>query len=68
MNNLAIADEPTPLACEETAQPLWRCVVDAFNARRQREADRLILRSLCHSGSRIDDGFRLEFERRLVGQ
>jgi hypothetical protein len=63
---IAISDAPTRVTCAETARPLWRYVLDRINARRQRQADRVILRSLCHP--RIDDDFRVEFERRLMGQ
>jgi hypothetical protein len=47
---------------------LWRRWLDAFAARRQRQADRQILQSLRFHGPRLDGDFRVELERRLLGQ
>jgi len=58
VNNFAVAT--TRMACAKPARPLWRCVLDAFNSRRQRQAGRLILQSLCNPGSRLEDDFYLE--------
>jgi hypothetical protein len=45
---------------------LWRSWLAAFTARRRRQADRVILHHL--RSDRCDADFRLELERRLLGQ
>ena len=46
----------------------WRRWLAAFTPRRRRQADRVILRHLRGDRVRCDADFRLEFERRLLGQ
>ena len=47
---------------------LWRGWLAAFAARRRRQADRVILQHLRSDRVQCDAGFRLELERRLLGQ
>ena len=68
MSELPIAQALRPFDVPETAPSLWRRVLDTFAARRRRQADRLILRSLSYHGPRLDSDFRVELERRLMGQ
>ena len=68
MSHIPIAGALLPLERPAPTVALWRWVVEAFRARRQRQADRLILRSLHRYDSRLEDDFRLQLERRLMGQ
>jgi hypothetical protein len=65
VTHVAIADALTRVLHAEPAWSLLQRVVNAFNARRQREADRMILRAQRYCS---DGAFRVEFERRLMGQ
>jgi hypothetical protein len=47
---------------------LWRRWLAAFEARRRRQADRVILRLVRSDRGHCDADFRLELERRLLGQ
>jgi hypothetical protein len=47
---------------------LWRGWLAAFTARRRRQADRVILHHLRSDRVQCDADFRLELERRLLGQ
>ena len=47
---------------------LWRRWLAAFEARRRRQADRVILRLLRRDRVHCGADFRLELERRLLGQ
>ena len=47
---------------------LWRRWLAAFEARRRRQADRVILRLVRRDRVHCSADFRLELERRLLGQ
>lgn len=53
---------------ERRRRPLWQRMISAIAAGRQRAAERDIARHLqCRRGQHEDD-FRIELERRLLGQ
>jgi hypothetical protein len=49
-------------------RPLLRRLLDTWIERQSRAAKREIVRHLRRSGRSLDGDFRLEFERRLLGQ
>ena len=53
---------------EVQERPLLRRLLDAWIERQRRTATREIVRHLRRSGHGLDSEFRLEFERRLLGQ
>jgi hypothetical protein len=59
---LSASARPWPLGT------LWRSWLAAFAARRRRQADRVILHHLRSDRVQCDVGFRIELERRLLGQ
>jgi hypothetical protein len=68
MSTLSLPTYMRAPAVVRPARWFWRRWYGAFLARRQRQADRVILQCLRDNRVRCDETFRVELERRLLGQ
>jgi hypothetical protein len=68
MTTLSLPDRLSTPARRWPLGALWRSWLAAFAARRRRQADRVILQHLRSDRVQCDADFRLELERRLLGQ
>ncbi len=65
---MTVLSLPARLPASFRLGALWRSWLAAFAARRRRQADRVILHHLRSDRVQCDADFRLELERRLLGQ
>jgi hypothetical protein len=58
---------PPLIMAPPARRPLWRRLIDAIAASREREAERQIAKYLRHYRRELYDDFARELERRLLG-